>query len=77
MSLEGILFEQEKGNSKAPVRDAENYFVEIFGKPGNDQIWGGAGLNTLLGGAGDDIIVGGSTHHDVINGGTGTNQIWQ
>ncbi|HLX59931.1 MAG TPA: DUF3500 domain-containing protein [Planctomycetota bacterium] len=40
MSLEGVLFEQEKGKKGTPVRDAENYFVEIFGKPGNDQIWG-------------------------------------
>lgn len=38
MSLEGVLADQEKG--KGPVRDAENYFVEIFGKPANDQIWG-------------------------------------
>jgi hypothetical protein len=38
MSLEGVLLDQEKG--KGPVRDPENYFVEIFGKPGNDQIWG-------------------------------------
>jgi hypothetical protein len=40
MSLEGILLEQERGNKNSPVRDPENYFVEIFGKPGNDQIWG-------------------------------------
>ncbi len=39
MSLEQVLFEDEKGK-KGPVRDSENYFVEIFGKPGNDQIWG-------------------------------------
>ena len=40
MSLEQVLFEQEKGKKGTPVRDPENYFVEIFGKPGNDQIWG-------------------------------------
>jgi len=39
MSLEQVLFEDEKGK-KGPVRDAENYFIEIFGTPGNDQIWG-------------------------------------
>lgn len=40
MSLEQILLENEKGKKGTPVRDAENYFVEIFGTPGDDQIWG-------------------------------------
>ncbi|MEI6235504.1 MAG: DUF3500 domain-containing protein [Planctomycetota bacterium] len=40
MSLEQVLFEAEKGKKGTPVRDPENYWVEIFGKPGNDQIWG-------------------------------------
>ncbi len=38
MSLEGVLAAQEKG--KGPVRDAELYFVEIFGKPAKEEIWG-------------------------------------
>lgn len=40
MSLEQILLEQEKGKKGTPVRDPENYFVEIFGTPAADQIWG-------------------------------------
>lgn len=37
MSLESILAELEKG--KGPVRDPEQYFVSIFGKPGVEP-WG-------------------------------------
>jgi hypothetical protein len=38
MSLEEILRAAEVGKN-GPKRDPEGYFVEIFGKPGNDQIW--------------------------------------
>jgi hypothetical protein len=38
MSLEQILREQEKGSG--PVRDPEQYFVTIFGKPGPKETWG-------------------------------------
>ncbi len=37
MSLEAILAEMEKGSG--PVRDPEQYFISIFGTPGNDP-WG-------------------------------------
>jgi hypothetical protein len=36
MSLEQILLEMEQG--KGPKRDPENYFVSIFGQPG-DKVW--------------------------------------
>ncbi len=36
--LETLLHELEKG--KGPVRDAELYFVTIFGEPGEKQPWG-------------------------------------
>jgi hypothetical protein len=38
MSLESILHEMEKG--KGNVRDAERYFVSIFGTPGDKGAWG-------------------------------------
>ena len=37
MSLEQVLNDSEKG--KGPKRDSELYYIEIFGKPGADQIW--------------------------------------
>lgn len=40
MSLEAILAELEKGQQGKPVRDSENYFVSIFGKPGSEAPWG-------------------------------------
>jgi hypothetical protein len=40
MSLEAILAELEKGQAGKPVRDSENYFVSVFGKPGAEAPWG-------------------------------------
>lgn len=40
MSLEAILAELEKGQAGKPVRDPEQYFVSIFGKPGAAGPWG-------------------------------------
>ncbi len=40
MSLEAILAELEKGQPGKPLRDSENYFVSIFGKPGSEAPWG-------------------------------------
>jgi hypothetical protein len=39
MSLEAVLAELEKGRPGGPVRDPEQYFVSIFGKPGTEP-WG-------------------------------------
>lgn len=38
MALEHVLFEMEKGSG--PKRDAENYFVSIFGTPDAKGTWG-------------------------------------
>jgi hypothetical protein len=38
MSLESILREQEMG--KGPVRDPENYYFTVFGKPSKTAKWG-------------------------------------
>jgi len=38
MAMEQLLLEMEKGSG--PLRDAENYFVSIFGKPDVKGTWG-------------------------------------
>ena len=38
MSLEPVLADIEKGSG--PVRDAERYFVTVFGKPSTTAVWG-------------------------------------
>ena len=40
MQLEFVLKEQERANTKAPLRDATRYFITIFGEPSADKSWG-------------------------------------
>jgi hypothetical protein len=40
MRLERILMEREKNGSMPMVRDAENYYVSIFGAPSRERPWG-------------------------------------
>lgn len=40
MSLENNLFEDEKSQKNAPLRDPQRYFLSIFGKPSGKGTWG-------------------------------------
>ena len=40
MSLEEVLGKLEEGKTGTPVRDAENYFVSVFGEPDSEKPWG-------------------------------------